>query len=145
MERGRLRRASSEAGLDADDMDRQLSHRSSEPPASMRRPSIEPPATMSTAELPTPAPPQQPPELAPGPAVSALASATTATPPQQPAELAPGPSDALAASSSRPRGLFEALTMTQAELEHMASEQSQVHPLLQVQAQVEIAGSGRRA
>ena len=138
MERGRLRRTSSEAGLDSDGIDRQLSHPTSEPPASIRRLNVEP-STTTAGERVTSAPdPQQPPEPVPGLPTSATSAQVTAAPSQQPAEPVPGLSDTLATSASRPRGLFEALTMTKSELEYMASDRSQMHPLLKIQAQVEI-------
>ena len=138
MERGRLRRTSSEAGLDMEGMDRQTSHLSSEPPASVRRLNAEPSTTTTGGHVAPSPDAQQPPEPVLGLPASATLAPVTAAPAQQPAEPGPGPSDTLSASTLRPRGLFEALTMTKSELERMASEHSQVHPLLKIQAQVEI-------
>ena len=60
MERGRLRRTSSEAGLGLDAMDSQTSHLSSEPPTSVRRLGSEAASTTAAGNETSLPPSQQP-------------------------------------------------------------------------------------
>ncbi|OLQ04968.1 Uncharacterized protein K02A2.6 [Symbiodinium microadriaticum] len=137
MVRGMRRRTSSEAGFDDGpaEVRRTALEQSvaSGAPAVPRQPSNESPGQLLSEQAP--AVPQQPSSESPGQLQSEQAPAV----PRQPSSESPGPlpMSLSVQPQSGPRGAFEAMVLSRDELENLTAFSQQVHPLLQLQAQVE--------